>query len=198
MTSWLSLVIPSIEGYLAILKDLYEAYVIYTFLSFCIAVLGKGDRDAVVDLLAGHADHLSPPIRCFGWCRKELRYMRGEEGNSDENRRLADDVLLQCQIFAMQFVFLRPLLTAILFTLKKMDYHGPMFGPGSPFDNDYVDGEAELEVGGGMVDYKSPQFYLVILENVSVFMAFSGLLKFYHAVQEDLSWCRVSKKCADE
>ena len=197
VTSWLSLVIPSIEGYLAILKDLYEAYVIYTFLSFCIAVLGKGDRDAVVDLLAGHADHLSPPIRCFGWCRKELRYMRGEEGNSDENRRLADDVLLQCQIFAMQFVFLRPLLTAILFTLKKMDYHGPMFGPGSPFDNDYVDGEAELEVGGGMVDYKSPQFYLVILENVSVFMAFSGLLKFYHAVQEDLSWCRVSKK-ADE
>jgi uncharacterized coiled-coil protein SlyX len=198
VTSWLSLVIPSIEGYLAILKDLYEAYVIYTFLSFCIAVLGKGDRDAVVDLLAGHADHLSPPIRCFGWCRKELRYMRGEEGNSDENRRLADDVLLQCQIFAMQFVFLRPLLTAILFTLKKMDYHGPMFGPGSPFDNDYVDGEAELEVGGGMVDYKSPQFYLVILENVSVFMAFSGLLKFYHAVQEDLSWCKVSKKCADE
>ena len=26
-TSWLSLVIPSIEGYLAILKDMYEAYV---------------------------------------------------------------------------------------------------------------------------------------------------------------------------
>ena len=41
---------------------------------------------------------------------------------------------------------------------------------------------------GGMLDYRSPQFYIVILENVSVFLAFSGLLNFYHAVQEDLSW----------
>eukprot|EP00804_Cyclotella_cryptica_P029207 CCRYP_011648-RA/>CCRYP_011648-RA protein AED:0.06 eAED:0.06 QI:253/1/1/1/0.75/0.6/5/458/777 len=195
VTSWMSLVVPSIEGYLAILKDLYEAYVIYQFLSFLIAVLGKGNRDAVVDLLATHASHLSPPVRCFGWCRKELQYtMTGEEATTDKNRQLADDVLLQCQLFAMQFVFLRPLLTATLFALKKIDYHGPMFGPGSPFDHHdqdpLVDGEAEMAVGGGLMDYRSPQFYLVILENVSVFMAFSGLLKFYHAVQEDLSWCR--------
>jgi hypothetical protein len=197
VTSWLSLVIPSIEGYLAILKDLYEAYVIYQFLSFLIAVLGKGNREDVVDLLARHADHLSPPIRCFGWCRKELTYITGgsgEECHMDANRQLADDVLLQCQVFAMQFVFLRPLLTAILFALKKVDYHGPLFGPGSPFDHDGGSGieDGMMEDGsvgaGGMMDYRSPQFYLVILENVSVFLAFSGLLKFYHAVQEDLSW----------
>jgi len=192
ITSWMSLVLPAIEGYLAILKDLYEAYVIYQFLSFLIAVLGKGNRDAVVDLLATHASHLSPPVRCFGCCRKESHYtVTGDETNANQNRQLADDVLLQCQVFAMQFVFLRPLLTAILFALKKIHYHGPMFGPGSPFDHDQlplVDGEAEMDVGGGMMDYRSPQFYLVILENVSVFMAFSGLLKFYHAVQEDLSW----------
>ena len=29
-----------------------------------------------------------------------------------------------------------------------------------------------------------------MIQNVSVFFAFSGLLKFYHAVQEDLAWCR--------
>lgn len=178
VTSWLSLVIPTIEGYLAILKDMYEAYVIYQFLSFLIAVLGKGDRDAVVDMLAGHASHLSPPIRCFGWCRKELAYIRGEDATMDETRRLADDVLMQCQVFAMQFVFLRPLLTAILFTLKKIDYHGPMF---------LVDDE-QLNSGSAMVDYRTPQFYLVILENISVFLAFNGLIKFYHAVQDDLSW----------
>jgi uncharacterized coiled-coil protein SlyX len=185
VTSWLSLVIPTIEGYLAILKDMYEAYVIYQFLSFLIAVLGKGNRDAVVDLLAGHASHLSPPIRCFGWCRKELAYIRGEDATVDENKRLADDVLMQCQVFAMQFVFLRPILTATLFALKKIDYHGPIFGPGSPFDHSgTLDEDEEANMAGGMMDYRSPQFYLVILQNVSVFMAFSGLLKFYHAVQE--------------
>ncbi|KAL7539683.1 hypothetical protein ACHAXR_009488 [Thalassiosira sp. AJA248-18] len=197
VTSWLSLVMPQLEGYLAILKDLYEAYVIYQFLSFCIAVLGKGDRNAVVELLAKHADHLSPPVRCcFGCCRKSKGGDNGLECE-DEKRQLADDVLLQCQLCAMQFVFLRPLLTATLFVLKKVDYHGPMFGPGSPFDHSdglrEVDDDFGDEGGGGrggIMDYRSPQFYIIILENVSVFLAFSGLLKFYHAVQEDLSWCR--------
>merc|ERR1719203_249526 len=40
------------------------------------------------------------------------------------------------------------------------------------------------------MDPRSPEFYFLIADNVSVFMAFSGLLKFYHAVQDDLSWCR--------
>ena len=194
VTSWLSLVVPLSEGYLAILKDLYEAYVIYQFLSFLIAVLsGKdGDRNAVVELLARHADHLSPPVRCFGCCRKR----RGVDmENEAEKRQLADDVLHQCQVFAMQFVFLRPTLTTIMFVLKKLQYHGPMFGPGSPFDHSGVcEGEGvDMDIcggTGGMSDYRSPQFYIIILENVSVFLAFSGLLKFYHAVQDDLSWCR--------
>ncbi len=95
----------------------------------------------------------------------------------------------------MQFVFLRPLLTAMMFVLKKIHYYGPMFGPGSPFDHDGLDGIDEDPIhssseggSGGMMDYRSPQFYIIILENVSVFLAFSGLLKFYHAVQDDLSW----------
>ena len=49
ITSWLSLVFPVYEGYLAIFKDLYEAYVVYQFLSFLISVLGKGNRDNVVN-----------------------------------------------------------------------------------------------------------------------------------------------------
>mmetsp|Transcript_18137 Transcript_18137/g.39204 ORF Transcript_18137/g.39204 Transcript_18137/m.39204 type:complete len:541 (-) Transcript_18137:332-1954(-) len=180
VTSWLSLIIPSLEGYLAILKDLYEAYVIYQFLSFLIAVLsGKdGDRNAVVELLARHADHLKPPVLCCR--RKRLGDGSGDAVCEDEKKQLATDVLLQCQVCAMQFVFLRPMLTAALFVLKKVDYHGPMFGP--------VLGDSGR--GGGMMDYRSPQFYIIILENISVFLAFSGLLNFYHAVQEDLSWCR--------
>jgi len=192
ITSWLSLVVPAMEGYLAILKDLYEAYVIYQFLSFLIAVLGKGNREAVVDLLVRHADHLSPPVRCFGCCRKRLGH---GIVCSDEKRQLADDVLLQCQVCAMQFVFLRPFLTALQFTLKKMDYHGPLFGPGNPFDKrDHLDIDADSSsdvcsyIGGGMIAYCTPHFWIVFAENVSVFLAFSGLLNFYHAVSEDLSW----------
>jgi len=161
-TSWLSLVWPNLEGYLAIIKDFYEAYVIYQFLAFCIAVLGKGDRKAVVDLLAEHAGHLSPPTRFWGCWRKQ---------HFESPWAMADAVLLQCQVFTMQFVLFRPLTTLALFVLARVDY----WGGGTP---------------GNGYDYRSPQLYLTIIQNVSVFVAFSGLLKFYHAVQDNLSWCR--------
>ncbi len=161
ITSWLSLVFPRYEGYLGIIKDFYEAYIIYQFLGFCISVLGRGDRDKVVDLLAHHADHLEPPLRLFGWCRGEYTYPSA--------KALADAVLMQCQIFAMQFVFFKPMTSIVMFTCNNMHYYGG---------------------GDNASDYRSPQFWTNIVQNISVFMAFSGLLKFYHAVQDDLAWCR--------
>jgi Organic solute transporter Ostalpha len=38
--------------------------------------------------------------------------------------------------------------------------------------------------------FKSPGFALAMVVNVSVFFAFTGLLKFYHAVRDDLAWIR--------
>lgn len=160
ITSWLSLVYPMLEGYLAVVKDFYEAYVIYQFLSFLIAVLGRGDRSAVVNLLAGHADHLEPPFRLFSKC-----FPRHYESNHE----MAEEVLLQCQAFAMQFVFCRPLTTIGIFVCNKVEFFGR---------------------GESSTDYRSPQFWFLMIQNVSVFVAFSGLLKFYHAVQDDLAWCR--------
>uniref|UniRef100_A0A7S4K9Z7 Uncharacterized protein n=1 Tax=Odontella aurita TaxID=265563 RepID=A0A7S4K9Z7_9STRA len=160
ITSWLSLVYPFLEGYLAVVKDFYEAYVIYQFLSFCIAVLGRGDRNAVVALLTKHADHLEPPFHPLGVCFPK-------EYESD--RDMAEEVLLQCQAFAMQFVFFRPLTTIGTFACNEVGYFG---------------------MGESATDYRSPQFWFLMIQNVSVFVAFSGLLKFYHAVQDDLSWCR--------
>lgn len=161
ITSWLSLVFPVYEGYLAIVKDFYEAYVIYQFLSFLISVLGRGDRDMVVDLLSKHADHLEPPMRMCGWCRGKYPY--------PSPRALADAVLMQCQAFTMQFVLFKPLTAVGTFTCNKLEYFG---------------------TGQSASDYRSPQFWFNIIQNISIFMAFSGLLKFYHAVQDDLSWCR--------
>jgi hypothetical protein len=166
ITSWFSLVFHSAEGYLAILKDGYEAYVIYQFLSFCIAVLGKGDRNVVIDLLAKRADHLTPPFRLVG-ILEVCGLCHPKQYPSD--RALASDILLQCQFFAMQFVFFRPLTTTAMVVLKKMDYYG---------------------AGTGPTDFRSPQFYITIIQNISIFTAFTGLLKFYHAVDKDLAWCR--------
>ena len=40
------------------------------------------------------------------------------------------------------------------------------------------------------MDWKSIQFWINIIVNVSTAVAFTGLLKFYHAVDTDLAWCR--------
>ena len=68
VTSFLTLIFPSVEGWMAIIKDFYESYCIYVFLSFLIAVLGEGSRDQAVEVLAKHASHLDRPTRflsCF-------------------------------------------------------------------------------------------------------------------------------------
>ena len=62
-------------------------------------------------------------------------------------------------------------MTAIsMVLLKKYDYYGP-----------YAE---------DAMDWKSIQFWIAIIQNVSTFVAFAGLLKFYHAVDKELAWCR--------
>ncbi len=105
VTSFLTLWFPSVGGWMAIIKDFYEAYCIYTFLSFLIAVLGHGDRDQAVDVLARHAPNLERPTRCLG-C-----FYEPQPEVSDHAK--ANAVLTQCQIYCLQFTFLRPITTII-------------------------------------------------------------------------------------
>ncbi len=180
ITSWFSLVFHSAEGYLAIIKDFYEAYVIYQFLSFCIAVLGKGDRNVVVDLLAQHdANHLTPPFRLFSCCEVLTCGRCGVAPKYESSRHLADAILLQCQLFAVQFVFFRPATTTAMVILQKMNYYGPVMDPMN-----------SMNANDPMNHLYSPQFYITIVQNISIFVAFTGLLKFYHAVDKELAWCR--------
>lgn len=175
ITSWFSLVFPKAEGYLAIIKDGYEGYVIYTFLSFCIAVIGKGDRSIVVSVLARYGDHLSPPYRL--WSCFEICGLCPAPSYEDNTTQLADDVLFQCQSFAMQFVFLRPLTTTAIVVLKKFN----------DYDYNLLSGYYD---GDGHSFYLSPHLIIMVIQNVSIFVAFSGLLKFYHAVDKELAWCK--------
>ena len=145
---------------MGIIKDFYEAYIIYQFLSFCISAIGGGDRNKVIDLLAKNVDHLTPPFKIFFCCKTHY----------EDDRALASAILLQCQLFAMQFVFWKPVTAISMVMLKKYNYFGP-----------YAE---------DATDWKSFQFWIVIIQNISTFVAFSGLLKFYHAVDKELAWCR--------
>ena len=110
ITSCVSLLVPALDGYLGVIKDFYEAYVIYNFLAFLILVLGKGDRAAAVQVLARHASQLAAPARCL------RRYYDPPPEVSDAAK--ANAVLTECQILCLQFVFIRPLTSLIHLVLS--------------------------------------------------------------------------------
>ena len=169
ITSFLSLLFPSADGYLAVIKDFYEAYVIYNFLSFLIAVLGRGDREAVVKVLERH-EHLDPPMRL-------LRCFYHPPPESSDHAK-ANAVLLECQILCLQFVFVRPVTSIAGFVASSLSLSDEQQdGDDDPFSY-----------------FKSPNFYIAMVTNVSVFLAFTGLLKFYHAVRDDLAWLQPFSK----
>ena len=182
VTSFLSLLWPAAAGYLAILKDLYEAYVIYQFLSFLVAVLGRGDRDVAVEVLSQHADHLDKPTKCLS-C---FYHPPPDDGPLAK----ASAVLMECQLLCMQFVFFRPLTSILSFVFEVLAIAD------AKSDSAISTGEMTEEdvEQDAWAYFKSPIFYIAMVQNVSVFFAFSGLLKFYHAVREDLAWCQPFSK----
>ena len=149
---------PVAAEWINVVKDFYEAYCIYMFLALLIAILGKGDRETVVNLLTNRAEQLKPPVHLFGF--SPFLNRRKYEGNP---HGLADAVLYQCQFCAMIYVFSRPI-TSI----------------GMALSNTFL---------GSEWTYKSPQFVFVIIQNISIFLALSGLVAFYHAAHQDLAWC---------
>lgn len=161
VTSSLSLVFPKYSGYLGIIKDSYEAYIIYQFLSFCISVIGGGDRNKTIDIIAKKADKLTPPFQFFVCCCK---------AHYENDRALASAILTQCQAFTMQFIFWKPVVSIASFLCKKYRYYGPYATTAT--------------------DWKSIQTVLNVIQNLSIFFAFAGLMKFYHAVDKELEWCR--------
>jgi hypothetical protein len=144
--------------------------------------MGRGDRNVVVRRLAQHAGHLDKPTRCLSSC-----YHPPPEESPDAK---AKAVLMECQILAMQFVFCRPLAsiaTFVFMTLSQVETDD-VASVGSN-STDYTGSHGAEDTGSsGWAYFTSPLFYIAMIQNVSVFFAFSGMLKFYHAVRDDLQW----------
>jgi hypothetical protein len=198
ITSFLSLIFPVADGYLSVIRDFYEAYVIYTFLSFLIAVIGRGDRDTAVTVLAQNNDHLEPPTPCFRSCydhhpppsaidmtnnNNNIRDTENDpQQQQQQHRAMASAVLMECQILAMQFVLVRPVTSIAYFVVDSL-YPSQ------------ATGEYQTTTKSDAYAYfSSPGFFLAMITNISVFLAFHGLLKFYHLVHEELKWCQPFSK----
>ena len=171
VTSWLSLVVPKAEFILSGLRDGYEAYVVYTFIALLVAILQDGDshgefidkltqhiieenqkyNDAVRKKLPLPEKHLVPPCPC---CYNNARVTS-----------IAVAFLNQCKLMGMQFVIMKPTLAALpfLIQLSGYDYEGK-----SPFTDDRH------------VNWNSAKLYVILIQNISVAIAFYGLLNLYH------------------
>jgi hypothetical protein len=98
---------------------------------------------------------------------------------------MATAVLTECQILAMQFVLVRPISSILTFVVDVV------------LSQQNENSTSDTDDGGNSAYtsyFKSPNFYIAMITNVSVFFAFQGLLKFYHAVHLDLKWCQPFNK----
>jgi hypothetical protein len=250
ITSWLSLVFPLAQPYLSVIRDCYEAYVVYTFIAFLKSALGEdedGNPQNVIEVLAKQFQ--TPPSPGDGPCppstasstqqqqqplgsetelteESHSHSLRGEESSPAESEEIdrsserdlekgqdhpqvtsppsapvavagnhlqkapcpccipsqvrksstgiADATLHQCEVMAMQFVFFKPLLATAPFFFQLCGY-------------DY---EGHPPIANGAVDWLSARLYVLVLGNLSVSIAFYGLLCFFHLTEKDLAWCK--------
>jgi len=179
ITSWLSLVFPKFESVFGALRDCYEAYAVYTFIALLIAILedGRGladllttltqhvieERRAVEEASRARtkrpAEHLRPPFPCCYEWHKPSQ--------------VAKAWLYQCRLMALQFVITKP-----FFSLA------PFFSWMIGFD--YEDHPPFVHQ---QINWASPKLYVTFCQNMSVAVAFYGLLSFYHGTEKDLAWC---------
>lgn len=198
VASFVSICLPSTHEYMMVLKDFYESYCIYQFLAFLVAVLGRDggsgshgggdsgghdDREAAIEALSVHADHLATPFKCLN-C-----FFHPPPNESDYAKSKA--VLLETQILALQFVIVKPITSILLFALDLTD------GLAKGRNNDsyiYTNNDAGSHLFDVVHLIFSARLWILVVQNVSVWFAFTGLLKFYHAVADDLRWMQPFSK----
>ena len=174
--SWLALIFDEQESIFSAAHDFYEAWAIYAFMGFLIDALSdeKGVDEAVNVIamrireeaaaasVGARTKHhaISPPFPC---CH-----------DAQHPQSVAAAVVDQCRNMVMQFVLLKFILTLLPFILA---------GVGVEYDNHY------LLTSDNNIDWTSPKLYVLFVLNISVAIAFYGLMSFYHATEQELAWC---------
>lgn len=196
ITSWLSMMRPSWEPTLATARDCYEAYVVYTFVAMLVAILGDGrSLDELEVLLSERIVEEREQIEDY---QRRVRAPTDVESSGSVRQKLgpppkehfhppypccydrssplsvAKNWLWQCRILALQFMFIKPLVTVVPLILSVSGAYNIDSIP--PWQHNTV-------------NWHSPKLYIVIIQNLSVGLAFYGLLSFYHGTEKDLAWC---------
>jgi len=161
---WLSLLYPAAAAGLAMVRDGYEAYTIWVFVSFLVSIVG-GD-----EALAGDA---SPGGRALLRRDPYSRFVARLEADGSAHLPYAfcppcgrkaspRSFLRQCMVAVMQFVLCKPLLSVAAYVVVCADAQY------------YSDRDRPQWVSDA-------KLVIFVLANLSVTVAVSGLLKVYHA-----------------
>ena len=130
--------------------------------SHLVDILLEHGWDEDEDGVRHRSSHFRPPFYYFYCCCE----------NKDE-RAQAAAVLQECRMCIMQFVLLKPVLVLLPYFLRICQLNLDKRPP-------YHDGH---------VDFGSTSLYITLCGNVSVGLAFYGLVSFYHAIVDELAWC---------
>ncbi|GAM17850.1 hypothetical protein SAMD00019534_010250, partial [Acytostelium subglobosum LB1] len=143
--SWLSLLFVEYSLYFDFTRDIYEAYVLYSF--FCLIVAYVEMHNDVFELLEKKQSMLHPwPL---SYCLPRIK--------------LGPTFLRNCQQMVLQFVFVKPVVAIVSIVLQVFGYYGQgKFVP----DRGYL--------------------WLVIIENISVWMSLYALVLFYQCMSKEL------------
>eukprot|EP01041_Mallomonas_annulata_P010316 gene10316-21529_t len=204
ITSWLSLVFPSVENFLGAFRDCYEAYAVYTFMAWLITVLSddNGTEVNAVTVLSLHVKkHMNKTYHLHHTTNNTINNNISNTNNTntsimDNNednthvlkppcpccynnsnaRSIAANILYQCQAMAMQFVLFKPLLASLPILLELCGIK-------------YYNVNVINTSNNNQINWLAPKLYVIFALNISVAIAFYGLLSFYHATKDILAWC---------
>mmetsp|Transcript_17053 Transcript_17053/g.52367 ORF Transcript_17053/g.52367 Transcript_17053/m.52367 type:complete len:187 (+) Transcript_17053:546-1106(+) len=126
------------------------------FMALMVSILGEGDVQKCIKALPRELDR--PFVCCLPTCILPRCRVRAS----------ASTFLWQCQVAAIQFVILKPVLSLTMFTLGHFDLPEPHV----------------------WYSYRHYQFYITVALNLSVATAFYGLICFYHATHKQLAMYR--------
>jgi len=158
LESWLSLRFAENAAFLDMVRDCYEAYVVYIFFSLCICYITADSADQVpenttqIERVLQEKQFVShpPPL---SHCLPPINLVSGSKR-----------FVLRCKFNILQFVVVKPICTGTAWMLSLC--------------GNYMEGE---------IDFRQAYIYIAFVDNISVSFAMYFLVLFYLAIESALA-----------